>query len=246
MMKAVPEARSGINLWADRIVCWSLRHALGIMLFALLIWGLLPFIAPMAYHWGYPRVGRAIHLLYTPFCHQLPQRSWFLFGPQLTYTVAEIADVAGTENAAQLRYFFGSPALGWKTAWSDRMISFYTMTPVFGLLYAGLRRLGVQIRPLSIKLLLLFLLPMLLDGLMHVVNDMIWGVSAGGFRDTNGWLALLTSGRFPGLYAGDHLRTFNWWMRLLSGLLAALGLAFFFFPRLDNLFRREAELTCRS
>ena len=244
MSNTVPEARSGIDLWADRIVCWFLRWALGIVLFVLLIWGVLPFLAPVAYDRGYPLVGRAIHLLYTPFCHQLPQRSWFLFGPQLTYTLAEIADVAGTNDAAQLRFFYGSPDLGWKMAWSDRMVSFYFMAPVFGLVYAGLRRFGVSIRPLSTKMLLLLLLPMFIDGLTHMMNDTIWGISAAGFRDTNGWLVQLTANRFPGFYAGDHVGTFNWWMRLISGVLAAFGLAFFLFPRLDDLLRREAVRTC--
>lgn len=244
MNSAPTEARSGIDLWADRIVCWSLRRALGVMLLALLVWGLMPFLAPAAYHWGYPLVGRAIHLLYTPFCHQLPQRSWFFFGPKLTYTLAEIANVAGTDEAAQLRFFFGSPELGWKMAWSDRMVSFYFMVPVFGLLYAGLRCVGISIRPTSFRTLLLLLLPMILDGLTHMISDTIWGISGGGFRDNNGWLALLTANRLSGFYVGDHFGTFNWWMRLLSGLLAAFGLAFFLFPRLDDLLRREAACTC--
>ena len=214
------------------------------MLLGLLVWGVLPFLAPAAYHWGYPLVGRAIHLIYTPFCHQLPQRSWFLFGPQLTYTLAEIANVASTDQAVQLRFFFGSPELGWKMAWSDRMVSFYLMTPVFGLVYAGLRRAGVSVRPLSVKHFALFLLPLFLDGITHMMSDTIWGISSDGFRDTNVWLALLTADQFPSFYVGDHFGTFNWWMRLLSGLLAAFGLAFYLFPRLDLLLRREAQRMC--
>ena len=126
------------------------------------------------------------------------------------------------------------------------MVSFYFMTPVFGLVYAGLRQVGVSVRPLSAKLLVLLLLPLFLDGITHMMNDTIWGISSDGFRDTNVWLVLLTADQFPKIYAGDHFGTFNWWMRLLSGLMAAIGLAFYLFPRLDNLLRREAERTCGS
>ena len=244
MNSVTPKIRSDIDRWADRIVCWFLKHLLLLLLIALLIWGFLPFLAPAAYHWGYPGVGRAIHLFYRPFCHQLPQRSWFLFGPKLTYTLAEISEAAGTADASQLRSFYGAPALGWKMAWSDRMVSFYFMTPVFGLVYVLLKRLGVLIGPISGKVLLLLLLPMFLDGLTHMMNDTVWGISAGGFRDNNGWLVALTANQFPGFYSGDFQGTFNWWMRLLTGLLAAWGAAFFAFPHLDLLLRDEAQRVC--
>ena len=39
-------------------------------------------------------------------------------------TVEDVGDIFRDE-AVQLRFFFGSPELGWKMAWSDRMVSFY-------------------------------------------------------------------------------------------------------------------------
>jgi uncharacterized membrane protein len=187
--------------------------------------------------WGWPSLGEAVYMLYMPTCHQLPQRSWFLFGEKLTYTLTEIQQVYASTDPWQLRFFYGTPEMGWKVAWSDRMISFYTMTPIFGLLYAVLRR---QVRrPLPLKLFLILLLPLALDGATHVISDMIWGISAGGLRDANAWLAVLTGNALPGFYAGDHLGTFNWWMRLVSGALAAAGVAFYAFPWLDGLLRRN-------
>ncbi len=56
-----------------------------------------------------------------------------------------------------------------------------------------LKRLGVSIGPISIKVLLLLLLPMFLDGLSHMMNGAVWGISAGGSRDNNGWLVALTA-----------------------------------------------------
>lgn len=41
-------------------------------------------------------------------------------------------------------------------------------------------------------------------------------------------------------YAGDQAGSLNWWLRLLSGLGAAWGVAFWLFPWLDRLFQDEA------
>jgi uncharacterized membrane protein len=218
-------------------VLWIFTHWLALVLAGMLVFTLLPFLAPVLMALGWTRLGEAIYTLYVPFCHQLPQRSWFLFGEKLTYTLPEIGQAAESTDPWALRFFYGTPEMGWKVAWSDRMISFYTMTPVFGLLYAAVRR-WVR-RPLPLRLFLILLLPLAVDGLTHVINDVVWGVSGGGFRDTNAWLAALTGGAFPGFYAGDHTGTFNWWMRLISGLLAAAGVAFTLFPWLDRLLRRE-------
>lgn len=119
------------------------------------------------------------------------------------------------------------------------MISFYTMTPVFGLFYAALGRR--RLRPIHWRVFVLALLPLALDGATHILSDLISGVSSGGFRDTNVWLAALTGNAFPAFYAGDQLGTFNWWARLFTGLLAAWGVAFFAFPWLDKLFQRDNQ-----
>jgi uncharacterized membrane protein len=229
-----PLPRSNIAQLIDRLVY---QHWLAFVLAVLFVFTLMPFLAPVMMTLGLTAVGEIIYTLYIPTCHQLPQRSWFLFGDKLTYTLAEIQQVYPTSDAWELRFFYGTPEMGWKVAWSDRMLSFYNMVPIFGLLYAGLRR-WVQ-RPISIKLFLLVLLPITLDGGTHMINDMLAGVSGGGFRDTNAWLALLTGNAFPAFYAGDAQGTFNWWIRLMTGVVAAWGIAFFAFPWLDRIFRGE-------
>ena len=179
------------------------RHWLSLLLGGMLLVTLLPFLAPALMAAGWPGAGTLLYMLYTPFCHQLPQRSWFLFGEKLTYTLAEINTVYPSTDPWQLRFFYGTPAIGWKVAWSDRMLSFYTMTPIFGLLYAALDR--GRWCPISWRLLLLALLPIALDGGTHILSDLISGISNGGFRDTNLWLAALTGNAFPAFYAGVQL-----------------------------------------
>jgi hypothetical protein len=86
----------------------------------------LPFLAPVFMKWNLSVLGRAIYLAYSFVCHQLPERSLFFFGPKLMYSVEEI-QVAWqrTTDPLILRQFVGNPGMGWKVAWSDRMISMY-------------------------------------------------------------------------------------------------------------------------
>jgi hypothetical protein len=220
----------------DAFVASLARHWLAVLLIGLGIFVTLPFLAPVAMAIGWTWLGKLIYVMYIPFCHQLPQRSWFLFGSKLTYSLDEIAQVYPFLDPWRLRFFYGTAGMGWKVAWSDRMMSFFGLIPIFGLLYAGLKRWrGQVIRPLPLWLFLVALTPLLLDGLTHLVNDALFGVAGGGFRDTNAWLATLTGHAFPDFYAGDHYGTFNWWMRLVTGALGAWAVGFFTFPWLDRL-----------
>ena len=54
---------------------------------------MLPFAAPLTMHLGWPVLGDLLYQFYSLFCHQLPQRSWFLFGDKLTYTLTKIQQV---------------------------------------------------------------------------------------------------------------------------------------------------------
>ncbi len=220
----------------DALAMGIARHWLAAFLTALGVFVTLPFLAPVAMAAGWTWLGRLIYTMYIPFCHQLPQRSWFLFGPKLTYRLDEIAQVYPYLDPWRLRFFYGTAEMGWKVAWSDRMISFFGLMLVFGLVYAGLRRWHRRtMRPLPLWLFLVALTPLALDGLTHLVNDALFGVAGGGFRDTNAWLAALTGNAFPGFYAGDQHGTFNWWMRLITGALGAWAVVFFGLPWLDRL-----------
>jgi hypothetical protein len=137
-----------------------------------------------------------------------------------------------------LRQFVGNASMGWKIAWSDRMISFYTSVWIFPLAWWPLRH---GIRPLRWLGFGLLLLPMILDGGTHAVSD-IAGLGQ-GFRDTNQWLAVLSGGAFhASFYAGDALGSFNSWARLISGVLAGLALAWLVFPYIFQSQRLNSEL----
>lgn len=105
---------------------WIQRHWLHLSLFALGIWTLTPWLAPLFMHIGWTGAGQIVYAIYSLFCHQLPDRSWFFFGPQISYSMEEIAAVwPQSQSLWELRRFVGTPDMGWKLAWSDRMVSFY-------------------------------------------------------------------------------------------------------------------------
>ncbi len=224
----------------DRFAHSLIRHWLLFFNLSLGIWTLLPWLAPILMRLGWYRPAWWIYFIYGLFCHQLPQRSWFLFGPHLTPSLAAI-QVASGEDADffALRHFLGTPELGWKLAWSDRMVSFYGGWFLFGLLYALLRG---RVRGLRWQAAALFLLPMAVDGITHMISD-LWGVTA-GFRQTNAWLAVLTGNLLPPtFYAGDAWGSFNSLARLVTGLGAAFGLIFWLLPLVDRALHRDGSLT---
>ncbi len=192
-----------------------------------------PFLAPVFMHLGMTGEARVIYVIYSWLCHQLPERSYFLFGSKLTYSLSEIQSAwKSTTNPAILRQFIGSYQMGWKVAWSDRMISLYGGVFIFGLVWWPFRR---RIKPLPWWALLLFLLPMAIDGSSHFVSDLA-GIGQ-GFRANNLWLASITRSSLPaGFYSGDAWGSFNSLMRLITGILFGMGVVWFGYPYLNLAF----------
>jgi YHS domain-containing protein/uncharacterized membrane protein len=219
-----------------------LRHWLLIVNTALTAFVGLPWLAPVLMRLGQERPARLIYLLYSSLCHQLPERSWFLFGRSFTYSLAEIEIQTGAGAGFHaLRQFAGSPDVGWKLAWSDRMVSFYGGWLLFGLLYALLRRPRPGGRGLRWQTAVLLLAPMVIDGVTHMISD-LWGIEQ-GFREGNAWLAVVTGNLLPAaFYSGDKWGSFNSLARLVTGLLAAAGLILWVLPWIDRGLNQDAAL----
>ncbi len=192
---------------------------------------LLPLLAPFFMKFGLDQMGRVIYYTYSFVCHQLPQRSFFLFGLEPSYSLVAIQTAwRDTADPMILRQFIGNTEMGWKVAWSDRMFSMYTSVLFFAWIWFPLRG---RIRSLPLWGLVLLALPMLVDGGSHLISDLA-GIGQ-GFRDTNAWLTIFTGNVFTStFYAGDQLGSFNSWMRLISGGLFGLGLVWFAFPEIEK------------
>lgn len=206
---------------------WLESHWFAAFLLIYGLWVWTPFLAPVFMRLGWDGAGRAIYLIYSFFCHQLPERSFFLFGEKAMYSLAEIqAAWQDTINPFILRQFVGNDTIGWKVAWSDRMVAFYASVWIFAAAWYPFRR---KARPLTWWAFTLLLLPMALDGGTHMLSDLA-GIGR-GFRDTNEWLAALTNHVLPAaFYAGDALGSFNSLMRLATGLLAGFAIVWLAFP----------------
>lgn len=222
----------------DRLTSWLSRYWIGLFGVLYGIYVGLPFLAPVLMVIGWEGPGKIIYLIYSFLCHQLPERSYFLFGSKISYSLSEIqAAWQNTNNPLILRQFIGGPSMGWKMAWSDRMVSMFSSIWLFGLIWWPLRK---RIKPLPWWGLVLFLLPIAIDGTSHLFSD-LQGFGQ-GFRDSNLWLVVLTRNALPAaFYAGDALGSFNSWMRILSGLLFGFGVVWFGFPYIDAVFQDTAD-----
>src|SRR3989304_3025711 len=160
------------RVWARRLNRWVYKFAkYWILSFSLLI-GLyvgLPFLAPVFIAAGLEFPARIIYGIYSFLCHQLPQRSYFLFGQQFTYSLPEIQTAwQDTTSFSILRQFIGNPQMGWKVAWSDRMISMYTSILFFSWVWYALRKGIGGVNVLGLRG---FLLPLAIDGVTHMVRE---------------------------------------------------------------------------
>jgi hypothetical protein len=111
------------------------------------------------------------------------------------------------------------------------MVYMFVAPLLVAIIYGFLRQRG-PVRPLSLTVFMVLLLPMALDGGTHWLSDFA-GIGQ-GFRDSNLWLATLTNHVLPvSFYAGDALGSFNSLMRLVSGLTFGMAIGGLLFPWLD-------------
>lgn len=221
----------------QKLVYALARYWYFLFMAAAVLFLMLGFLAPALLAEGYDEAGTAVYRFLAPHNHQLPQRSYFLFGESgfvRSYSLEQV--IAFGADPQQLQAFTGNAEIGYKTALNHRMIAIFTGMVIGGLVW-GVRR-G---RPrLSLFAFLLFILPLLVDGFSHMFSEV-----GGGFRESNSWLAALTGGMGTAVfYAGTTIGTFNWWLRTLTGLLFGLGLVWFTFPRFADYFagvRRRLE-----
>jgi len=149
---------------ADRFVFWLSKHWLAVFNALALLYVGLPFLAPVLMHLGAEGPAMVIHTIYRPLCNQLPQRSWFLFGPQFAYTLPELMERVGPEALAGpwSPTFVGNEAVGYKMALCQRCTAIYGAIFLFGLFYTLGRR---RVRPLPWWAYVGFgIVPMALDG----------------------------------------------------------------------------------
>lgn len=231
-----------------RITYYLMRHWLTLLIVVLGIINILPFVAPIFAKLGLTGPAEFIYAVYTPLCHQMAQRSFFLFGENIMYAPQRLPISLSGELVQEmfaLKAFTGNELLGWKVAWSDRMVYMYGMTWLTLIIYQQMKT-RFQIKRINLILFVILLTPMAVDGLSHVVSDFQGGLFE-GFRYHNEWLADFTYNVLPqSFYVGDSFGTFNSWMRLISGIGFGIGIVWLIVPAIDASITRDIKIIGRK
>jgi uncharacterized membrane protein len=180
----------------DRLSLALARHWLAIFNLMLAVFVGLAFLAPVLMQVGAPAAGRAIYWLYSLTCHQLPERSFFLFGPQATYRLEELEALGALPAGLsvfqrQALHFPGSPQMGYKVALCQRDVAVWGSMLVAGVLFALVRgwlwrRRVASLPRLPLWAYALCLVPLAIDG----------GTQLVGWRESTWQLRLVTGGLF--------------------------------------------------
>jgi uncharacterized membrane protein len=159
----------------------------------------LPWLAPIFAALGWWNLANPIYTAYAFQCHQLPEREAHLFG----YEVA---------SCMRCNALYGGMVL-------------------FGVLYALARDRHIPSlrwlrNPLPVWAFILMLLPILIDGVSHML----------GLRDITG------EGYFGDFWLGSQVGSLNFWLRIITGLLAGLAAVWFAAPRMDRSVQESESL----
>ena len=163
-------------LRTDMVSLWLSKHYMLLINLILAIFVGLPFLAPVLMKYHFETSAKVIYSVYSPLCHQLAFRSWFLFGEQPYYP----RDLAGIKNiltyediissskidTTVARKFIGNEVTGYKVALCERDVAIYGSLLLFGLIFSISRR---KIRKLPWFIwVAVGLIPIAVDGLSQL------------------------------------------------------------------------------
>lgn len=210
----------------DRVSFWiSRRYLLLLNLFMLFYVG-LPFLAPSLMELGATFPAKVIYRIYSPLCHQFGFRSFFLFGEQPYYPLAE-ANLSGVKTFEEIsgiphlddpysftrfaaRSYVGDEVVGYKIALCERDVAIYLSILLFGIIFGFT---GRRIKPLHWALwILIGLGPIGLDGFSQLFSQFNWA-----------WLASVIP-----------YRESTPFLRVLTGALFGLSTAWFAYPNIEE------------
>lgn len=218
---------------ADKISYWLSRHYMAVISLVLAVYIGLPFLAPVLAKIGAEAPARVIYAVYSPLCHQLPYRSWFLFGEQPYYPRA-LASINGVgtyedffgQNSTQVttvRKFTGMEEvgagvgrLGYKVALCERDVAIYLALLFFGLVFWAT---GKRIKTLPWYLwIAIGIIPIGLDGVSQLPSLITF---------LPDWLIIRESTPI---------------LRTITGALFGLSTAWYLYPMIEESMRETRNL----
>lgn len=229
----------------DRMLLGAVRRWLLFFNLAVAVYIGLPMAAPALMEAGMTRSANLLYKVYSPMCHQLASRSFFLFGEQHAYPRA----LAGTslrpieeympgipefarsspdpavwgDFLLAARAFRGNLQMGYKIALCQRDLGIYLSLLAGGLIYGVLRRFR-KIRPMPFWLfVILGLGPVAVDGFSQLLSQLFVGLGIESMMRL-----------FP-------LRESTPFLRVLTGAIMGLSIAWLILPRLNEQFAASAD-----
>jgi uncharacterized membrane protein len=206
----------------DRFSFWLSKNLMFVVSFFLFIYSGLPFLAPVLMKANLTAPAKVIYAIYSPLCHQLAFRSWFLFGEQPFYprSLAGVAgyktyeEVTGTSSVDifKARDFIGNPQVGFKVALCERDTAIYGSMFLFGIIFMITGRRLKAIR--WYLWIVVGLIPIALDGFSQLP-----GLSSGLLP---GWVPIRESTPF---------------LRVVTGTLFGGATAWYLFPLIEESMR---------
>ncbi len=250
--KPISGKQRALVIGIDRGVYWLSKHWLAVFNTLAFIYVAIPIMAPVLMNAGLEAPARIIYRVYSPLCHQMSQRSFFLFGDQYSYPrelagtdlrpiESYVADIPEFDNVeagnwpaffTAARRYLGDEQLGYKMALCQRDIGIYLFVLVGGLLYAMLRN-RFNIKPLPLLLFIVIGLgPIALDGFSQLFS--YWSTPLDGSDPTG--LAAMIQSVFP-------LRESTPMLRSLTGAWFGLSLVWLAYPNVnDSMKETEKQL----
>ena len=214
----------------DRLSLWISKNYIHVFNLLVLIYVGLPFLAPVLMHQGAVVPASVIYRFYSIMCHQLPFRSWFLYGEQAAYP-RELAGVSGMITFEQItnnepinvftdRTFVGNDVVGYKVALCERDVAIYGAMLIFGI---GFALSGRRIKGVPWYLWgLIGLGPIGLDGFSQLPN------------------------LIPGLPAWLPMRESTPLLRTLTGVLFGVMTVWYLYPMIEETMKETRRLVTRK
>jgi len=223
---------------SDRVSHWFSNRYMLLLNGVVFLYVFLAVLAPglMKIGWEFP--AKVIYRVYSPLCHQLAFRSFFLFGEQFYYP-RQLANVEGVITYGQAsglneydinaaRAFLGNETMGYKMALCQRDMAIYGMILIFGLIFS---LFGRKIKPLPWYLwVLIGLGPIGLDGFSQLLSQTGWAIfdwlplreSTPIFRVVTGGLFGLTSAWFGFPYLEESIAENRREMHLKNAIVSQI------------------------
>jgi len=177
------------------------KYTAQIVISVVMLYTLIPFLAPIFFVTGYNNLGFAINEFYEYFCHQRVERSIFLFGEKKRYSIIELKEkeyITEVSNQWPEYYghdYYGNEQIGYKVPICVRDIALYGAFIITSIILLLFKK---RIRKTDNRLIALLSLPMTIDVLAIMIIE-LFDITSVPFDYIDGWVHRIITGILFGI-----------------------------------------------